>query len=475
MDIKTGELKKFTPMGLMLMFIMFIGGIVAPMRDALMVKVAICGGAGTTVILKLVAAPLASILLMVVFIKLTKKYSTAQVLTLVVLFFVGFFLLFGTILFSLRNHLQMSEATIKYWQAIFPHAHWIIVCIGNWLLSLFYIMCGLWTVAALPLTFWHIANTYTTREEAKKYFGFLNLLGSVGGFSAGYLSQYLNKKANSASSYEQCVLWQLVITGIVGAFLILTGRFLFKRVIKDDAPMASQMKSKEKMGIWNSIKYIATGKKAVCVALLAASYYMVMNPVEAAWKDQMKIASSNASEFHAANSRVLVYINLIIIVLSLVMTVSLKKFKWQTTALITPILLGTFGLSFMIISEQVNVWGSNMVLNGKMLVSWAIMIGTIAIWVTKGCKKSVFDTTKNLAYRILPPEDRLTARLATETCGSRMGEVIGNAVPAILTNIIFPGASVTSKKVLPCMIIFTVTGLIIWLFVISKIQKYTVE
>ena len=157
------------------------------------------------------------------------------------------------------------------------------------------------------------------------------------------------------------------------------------------------------------------------------------------------------------------------------MTVSLKKFKWQTTALITPILLGTFGLSFMIISEQVNVWGSNMVLNGKMLVSWAIMIGTIAIWVTKGCKKSVFDTTKNLAYRILPPEDRLTARLATETCGSRMGEVIGNAVPAILTNIIFPGASVISKKVLPCMIIFTVTGLIIWLFVISKIQKYTVE
>ena len=56
-----------------------------------------------------------------------------------------------------------------------------------------------------------------------------------------------------------------------------------------------------------------------------------------------------------------------------------------------------------------------------------------------------------------------------------MGEVIGNAVPAILTNIIFPGASVISKKVLPCMIIFTVTGLIIWLFVISKIQKYTVE
>lgn len=475
MNIKTGELKKIAPMGLMLMFIMFIGGIVAPMRDTLMVKVAICGGAGTTVILKLVAAPLASILLMAVFIKLTKKYSTAQVLTLVVLFFVGFFLLFGTILFPLRNHLQMSEATIKHWQAIFPHAYWIIACIGNWLLSTFYIMASLWTIAALPLTFWHIANTYTTKDEAKKYFGYLNLLGPAGGLSAGYLSQYLNKKWNSTGSYEQCVMWQLVIAGIVGAFLILTCRLLFTKVIKDNAPMASQMKSKEKMGVWNSIKYVITDKKAACVAILAASYYMVMNPVEAAWKDQIKIASSNASEFHAINSKALLWINLIIIVLSLVMTISLNTFKWQTTALITPVLLGTLGLSFMIISEQVNVWGSKTVLDGKALVKWAIIIGTIAVCVTKGCKKSAFDTTKNLAYRILAPEDRLRARLATETCGSRMGEVIGNAVPAILTNIIFPGTSVISKKVLPCMIIFTVTGLLLWFFVINKIEKYTVE
>lgn len=475
MNIKTGELKKIAPMGLMLMFIMFIGGIVSPMRDTLMVKVATCGGAGTTVILKLVSAPLASILLMAVFIKLTKKYSTTQVLTLVVLFFVGFFLLFGTIFFPLRNHLQMSEATIKYWQAIFPHAHWIIVCVGNWLLSLFYIMAALWTIAALPLTFWHIANTYTTKEEAKKYFGFLNLLGPVGGYSAGQLSQYLSKKFNNASNYEQCVMWQLIATGFVGTLLILTCRLLFKKVIKDYAPMASQMRSKEKMGVWNSIKYIATDKKAACVAILAASYYMVMNPVEAAWKDQMKIASSNASEFNAINSNTLSRISIIIIVLSLVMTVTLNKFKWQTTAIITPVLLGTFGLSFMIISEQVNVWGSNVILDGKALVKWAIIVGIIAICITKGCKKSVFDTTKNLAYRILAPEDRLTARLATEACGSRMGEVIGNSIPAILTNVIFPGASIISKQVLPCIIVFTVTGLIIWFFVISKIEKYTVE
>lgn len=467
--IKSSELKKIAPLSLMLVFIMFIGGILAPMRDTLMIKVAVCGGAETTVMLKLTVIPFASILFTAIFIKLTKKYNTTQVLTLVVTFFITFFLLFGLILFPLHRYLQMSEATIKHWQGIFPHAYWFVVCVGNWLFSLFHIISSLWTFITLPLIFWHIANTYTTKEEAKKYFGIFTLISPLGGFAAGQFLHYLGIKYHSASNYGQCMMYQLIAASSAGIFLILTCSSLFKRVIKDNAPMAAQMKNKEKIGVWNSVKYMATNKKAACVAIFAASYYMVINPIEAVWKEQMKIAGYNAVEFNAINGLALSYSNLLMIALSLVMTVSLSKCKWQVTAIITPILMSIFGLGFMIISEWVNIRGTN----SKTLISWTVIIGTITVCVAKGCNKSVFGATKNLAYRILAPEDRLKARFAIEACGSRIGEVIGNAIPAILTNVIFSGASVISRQVLPYITVFIIAGLIICFLAISKIEKYT--
>ena len=64
------ELKKFLPMGLMMLCILFIYTLVRDLKDTLMVSKAICGGAETLGFLKLYGVTPSAILFLFVFVKL---------------------------------------------------------------------------------------------------------------------------------------------------------------------------------------------------------------------------------------------------------------------------------------------------------------------------------------------------------------------------------------------------------------------
>ena len=69
------ELKKFLPMGLMMLCILFIYTLVRDLKDTLMVSKAVCGGAETLGFLKLYGVTPSAIIFMIVFVKLANIFD----------------------------------------------------------------------------------------------------------------------------------------------------------------------------------------------------------------------------------------------------------------------------------------------------------------------------------------------------------------------------------------------------------------
>ena len=138
------ELKKFLPMGLMMLCILFIYTLVRDLKDTLMVSKAVCGGAETLGFLKLYGVTPSAILFMIIFVKLANVLDREKLFYTIVMFFLAFFVTFGFILYPLRDILHLSEDTILSLQSSYPRLHWVWPVIGNWSFSLFYIFAELW-------------------------------------------------------------------------------------------------------------------------------------------------------------------------------------------------------------------------------------------------------------------------------------------------------------------------------------------
>ena len=173
------ELKKFLPMGIMMMCILFNYTILRDTKDTLVVN-SPGGGAECLSFLKLYGVTPAAILFMVLFVKLANVLTREKLFYTILVPFLAFFGLFGFLIYPNKDLFHMSLTTIQNYQHQLPNLHWFIPVIGNWSFSLFYILSELWGSVVLSMLFWQFANEITKVEEAKRFYGLFGMLGNVG-------------------------------------------------------------------------------------------------------------------------------------------------------------------------------------------------------------------------------------------------------------------------------------------------------
>lgn len=447
------EMKKFLPMSLMMFCILFVYTLVRDLKDTLIVTVAKCGGAECIPNIKLFGVMPMAVIAIIIFAKLVNKFDMQKVFYIVVGFFLAFYALFGFVLYPASDYIHASEATIKSWQASAPaFLYWILPLIGNWSYSLFYIFSELWGSLVISSLFWQFANQTTKKSEVKRFYGLFACIGNVGLIFSGFLVKYLAEMAHKAikqgdmNAFTQDVMWQMIFVLIVGAALISLYVYLNKCVLTDprfyDPTQVKGKKEKPKMGIGESFKCIVKSPYLLLITVLVIGYGIAINLAEVVWKSQGKLYYPSSHEFNNMMANLSITTGIITIIITLTGSNILRKCKWRTAALMTPISVLVLSSIFFGIVMYENHAGLDAKIFGINVLALAVFFGLVQDALSKGIKYSLFDSTKQMAYIPLDADLKTKGQAAVEVIGGRLGKAGGSAIQSALTAI-FVGSTLT--------------------------------
>lgn len=444
------ELKKFLPMGIMMMCILFNYTILRDTKDTLMVN-APGGGAECLSFLKLYGVTPAAILFMIIFIKLANVFSRERLFYVILTPFLAFFGLFAFFIYPNKEALHMSMESIQAAQASLPNLHWLIPVVGNWSFSIFYILSELWGSVVLSMLFWQFANEITKVTEAKRFYGLFGMIGNVGLLLSGpiiiFTAKYaksLPKDIDSFGVNLKLLMGCIMLSGVV---CIATYWWMNRNVLTDPnlyQPGQGKKKEKSKLSVVESFKYILKNPYLGLIAVLVLSYGIAINLVEGVWKGQIKIAFPDMNDYNMFMGQFSTWTGFITILLMVVGNNILRKLSWTKAAILTPIMvLVTSSIFFFF------VWNGTKStpfapLMGTTVVLVAVIIGQIQNVLSKGTKYSLFDSTKQMAYIPLDQEAKVKGQGAVEVIGGRAGKSGGAFIQSTLLAVIGGSVSLAS-------------------------------
>lgn len=481
------EIKKFLPMGIMMMCILFVYNIVRDTKDTLVVN-APGSGAECLSFLKLYGVTPAAILFMVLFVKLANIMEREKLFYAILTPFLIFFGVFGFIIYPCTQSLHMSLETIKSLQASYPNLHWFIPNIGNWSFSLFYILSELWGSVILSMMFWQFANEITKINEAKRFYGLFGMVGNVGLLIAGPTIIFCAKYAKSLQQTMDSTLDKHTLENIIfgynlkflmstviiaGIIIAYTYRWMNKHVLTDpllyQPGEGSAKKKKPKMSIGESFKYILSNPYLGLIAVLVLSYGVAINLVEGVWKGQIKIAFPDKNDYNAFMGQFTAWTGFITILLMIIGNNILRRLSWLSSAIITPIMVLVTSVIFFYVVWDGSTHDPMTPLLGVTVVMVAVIVGQIQNVLSKGTKYSLFDSTKQMAYIPLDPEAKVKGQAAVEVIGGRAGKSGGAFVQSTL--LAFIGGSVSLASLAHILGPLVIVICLIWIVSVFGLNK----
>lgn len=444
------ELKKFLPMGIMMMCILFNYTILRDTKDTLMVN-APGGGAECLSFLKLYGVTPAAILFMIVFIKLANVFTRERLFYAIITPFLLFFGVFAFFIYPNKEALHMSMSSIQAAQASLPNLHWLIPVVGNWSFSIFYILSELWGSVVLSMLFWQFANEITKVTEAKRFYGLFGMIGNVGLLLSGpiiiFTAKYAKSLPKDIDSFGVNLKLLMGSVVLAGAVAIFTYWWMNRNVLTDPnlyQPGTGKKKEKAKLSVMESFRYILKNPYLGLIAILVLSYGITINLVEGVWKGQIKIAFPDMNDYNMFMGQFSTWTGAITILLMVVGNNILRKLSWTKAAILTPIMvLVTSSIFFFV------VWNGTKStpfapLMGVTVVLVAVVVGQIQNVLSKGTKYSLFDSTKQMAYIPLDQEAKVKGQGAVEVIGGRAGKSGGAFIQSTLLAVIGGSVSLAS-------------------------------
>ncbi|MFN8832906.1 MAG: Npt1/Npt2 family nucleotide transporter [Alphaproteobacteria bacterium] len=481
--IYSTELKKFLPMGFMMLCILFNYTILRDIKDVLVV-LAPAGGAETISFIKLYGVTPAAILFMLIFVKMVNVFSKENLFYALVSPFLIFFAAFAFVIFPNKEALHMSMETIKSIQEAYPTFHWMIPVIGNWSFSLFYILSELWGSVILAMLFWQFANQITKVDEAKRFYGLFGIIGNCGLMLAGALIYFCSKLADSVEGVSKTEQWgfniKIQIGMVVFSGLITMGiyywmhRSLFTdtRYYKEGQDVGDE-KSKPKLPLKESFKYIVHSSYLGLIAIIVLAYGISINLVEGIWKSQIKIQFPNENDYAAFMGQFSFATGLTTVILMILGNNILRRLSWFAAAIITPLMLLVTSIMFFGFIIYENVYnpftGLSTPIMTTTIVIWAVIIGMVQNVLSKATKYSLFDATKQMAYIPLDQELKTKGQAAVEVIGGLSGKSGGAAIQSMLLMGVGGGATLASLA--PIFGAFMLIIVVAWCFSVLALSK----
>lgn len=435
------ELKKLIPMLLLFFFILFNYTVLRDTKDTLIVT-APGSGAEAIPFLKVYGVLPAAVIFMFIYAKMSNVFSKTKLFYSTVAPFILFFGLFAVVIYPLRDHLH-PNAMCDWLQTVLPAGFkGLIAILRNWTYALFYIMSELWGSVCLSLLFWGFANDITRVNESKRFY---NLFGLGANFSlllAGtciiWASDMRRTATAGADPWQTSLNWLMMMVVVSGFAVMAIYWWINKYVLTDprfyDQNAQKKMKkSKPKMSLGQSLKYLVSSRYMGLIAILVIAYGMCINLVEVTWKSQLKLQYPNPNDYSAFMgnfSRVTAVAT--ILMMFFVTGNVVRKLGWKFAALVTPVVLMITGagfFSFILFGHQMEGMVSYL---GSTPLMLAVIFGMAQNVMSKSAKYSLFDPTKEMAYIPLDQEQKVKGKAAIDVVGARLGKSGGSLIQQLL-------------------------------------------
>lgn len=464
--IRSSELKKFIPMFLMCFFICFIYSLLKVAKDTLVISTS---GAEVIPFIKVWAILPGALLITMIFTKLTTRFKSSTIFYIMMGSFLSFFLLFAFVLYPLQDLLH-PHSLANYLETILPQGfHGLIAIFRNWTFTLFYVMAELWGTAIMTVLLWGFINQVTRVEEAGRFYGILSVGSNISTALAGYIA--VNPPSETflklpyfcqSDAWGSCLMLITLIIGLCGMSSIFLFRFLINKVVgQSTIHIKADRKDARCGGLIKSFKYLLKSKYLICIATIVFMYNISMNMIEIVWKDQVRELYTNRMDFMMYSGKIQITMGILSSVIAWIACSNvIKRFGWTRSALITPIIFLISGALFFFcffFKESSYVSSLSMLLHTTPL-TLIVFFGALQNWLTRSCKFTFFDATKEMAFIPLSTESKLQGKAAIDGVASRLGKSSGSLIYQFLLMIF--GSVATSS---PYVGIVLLVSILIWI------------
>lgn len=429
------ELKKVLPMFLMFFCISFNYTILRDTKDTLIVTAPGSGAEAIPFIKVWLVVPCA-VIFMLIFAKLSNTLSKQKLFYAVTIPFLVFFALFPTVIYPNRELLHPTGAADAL-QSVLPQGLMGLVAIfRNWTFAAFYVLAELWGSVMLSLMFWGFANEITRVGEAKRFYALFGIGANIALLCSGpaivAVSNIRRKVPEGIDAWGVSLNLLMGMVMLAGILIMATYWWINRYVLTDPRfydpnEQVKKKKEKPKMSIKESFLYLARSPYIGCLALLVIGYGIAINIVEVTWKSQLKLQYPNANDYSTFMGYFSTATGFITVLMMLFVGGNvIRRFGWTKGALVTPIvLLITGAIFFGLVLFRDNLGGVISML-GTTPLMLAVVVGMVQNIMSKSCKYSLFDPTKEMAYIPLDQEQKVKGKAAIDVVGARLGKSGGS-------------------------------------------------
>jgi AAA family ATP:ADP antiporter len=473
------ELKKLIPLIVMFFCVLFNFIILRDTKDTLVVTAA-GGGAEVIPFLKLWGVLPAALLFMLLYTKLSNTLTKQSLFYVSLIPFLLFFILFALVLYPYKEYLHPNQFCDDLQSCLPQGLHGLIGAIRNWTFSLFYIFAELWGAVILSLLCWGFANDITKVSESKRFYAVIGILINFAGIASGYLMQWVSNARIKTSAtiidpWQLSLQYLMLATFLSSVVIMVVYWWTNKNLLTDTNPHAPNQvkkgKTTSKQTLKQSFQQILSSKYLGCIAILVMAYGLAINLVEVIWKHQLKLQYPDPNDYNIFMGKISQYSSIFTLFMMILCgSKILQKSNWKASASITPIILLVTGVIFfvMIIFKDdltgiVAFWGTT-----PLMVS--VIFGTMQSILTKSCKFSFFDPTKEIAYIPLTEKEKVQGKAAVEIIGGRLGKSGGSLIQQCM--ILWLGSLAATT---PYVAIILLGIIATWMFAISSLSKQFIE
>lgn len=470
------EIRKLLPMVIILFLICFNYSALRNMKDALVIT---ASGAEVIPFIKVWAILPCAVLVTLIFTKLSNRFSQETVFYIITSAFLSLYGLFAFVIYPYREILHPVESA-DYLQSLLPLGFkGLISMYRYWTFTGFYVISELWSTMVMSVLFWGFANEITRLSEARRFYSVLCIAANFAAVAAGLTAVIAAQDGVfnpniplGHDSWEQTMMILVLMVIVSGLLTMGILRWMNTNVLNDPSyddlhQIKRAAKEKGKLSFKESLTYVSNSKYLICIAIVVVAYNLVINLVEVVWKDQLKNLYPSPTDYNSYINNLTAIQGVVSTTMSIGMAWMIHRMGWTKTAMITPIVMvstcmGFFG--FLFFQEHLN--DLFMVFLGMSPLAVAVFFGSAQNCLSKACKYSVFDATKEMAYIPLSHECKLKGKAAIDGVGSRLGKSGGSVIHQ---GLLLMFATVTASA--PYVAAILVGVIVLWIIAIRSLGR----